>query len=315
MLALWRFCNNNHETKVASLSRPARIAVRILSAPSWSFTFMRLIQTLLVSVLLALPGATALAQEAPDAPSQSAEDPIVRLPAQGEVRDALGRQDQGEERLAGARRLLPGGGLLVSFDTDGDGRITGEEIDLGIPAAFAAADADGDGYVTPLEQQDWAASLPTRDDSLANPARFDPNLDRRASLEEFDQVVRQIAGVYREESGGELTVASLAAPDPQSRDRRAERRGLPPIERDRPRPGTQGGLGPTDVGSFGGWALGVHQKDCDGIRRRCRGSFGRYGFGLRRIDPYATGLTFRLRDETPRAALIDGQWYTVGPTD
>ena len=32
-----------------------------------------------------------------------------------------------------------------------------------------------------LEQQAWARSLPTRDNSLANPVRFDPNLDRRTA--------------------------------------------------------------------------------------------------------------------------------------
>ena len=268
---------------------------------------MRLIQTLLASALLALPGAFALAQEAPDVPSTSAEDPIVRLPGQGEVRETARPGPDGEERLAGARRLLPGGGLLVSFDTDGDGRITAAEIDAGIPAAFAEADADGDGYVTPLEQQDWAARLPTRDDSLANPARFDPNLDRRASLEEFDQVVRQIAAVYREEGEGELTIASLAAPDPKSRDRRAERRGLPPIDPDRAR--TEGGFSSGDALPFD--SLGR----CDARYYGCRTRFGSLGYRLRYVDPYATGLTFRLRDETPRAALIDGQWYTVSPAD
>jgi|GEM_PF-382673 len=266
---------------------------------------MRLFQTLLVSALLALPGTIAQAQEEPDSPS--AEDPIVRLPGQGEVREAKGRGPDGEGRLAGARRLLPGGGLLASFDTDGDGQITAAEIDTGILAAFALADADGDGYITPLEQQEWAENLPTRDDSLANPARFDPNLDRRASLEEFDQVVRQIAAVYREEGDGELTIASLAVPDPKPRDRRAERRGPTPM--DRGRPPTEGGFNVGNDLRFD--SLGR----CSARYSGCRTGFGSFGYRLRYVDPFAGGLTFRLRDETPRAALVDGQWYTVSPAD
>ncbi len=106
--------------------------------------------------------------------AQSAdEDELVRLPGQGEVRDASLRE------RAKADRLKPGAGLFITFDADNDGRISRAEMDAGIPAAFTRADNNEDGFLTALEQQDWARSLPTRDDSLANPFRFDPNLDRR----------------------------------------------------------------------------------------------------------------------------------------
>jgi len=270
---------------------------------------MRLFSTMIAAAVastlaLILP---ATAQEAPRADTATPGDEIVRLPGQGELKGPLGRRGAGDRDQAAPRRLLPGGGLLASFDRDGDGFITQAEIDTGIPLAFASADADGDGYVTPLEQQDWSDSLPTRDDSLANPARFDPNLDRRTSLEEFDQVIRQIAGAYRSENEGGLSIASLAAPEPKARERRARRI---PTSPERLPPRTQDGFGPLDVQHF----------DSDGRRcfspyGRCRNHFGHYRFSRRVFDSLVPGLTFRLRDETPRAALIDGTWYRIGPTD
>ena len=143
------------------------------------------------------------------------EDELVRLPGQGELREA-GLRDRTK-----AKRLKPGAGLLLTFDTDEDGRISVREIDAGIPVAFVSADKNEDGYLTALEQQDWAASLPTRDDSLANPFRFDPNLDRRVDLEEFTLVISNLGVDYANEETGDILVADLKAPDSR-RDRRRE---------------------------------------------------------------------------------------------
>lgn len=127
---------------------------------------------------------------------------LVRLPGTGELKQAPDGERQRE-------RLVPGGGLFLSFDRDGDGLVTAEERRQGIATAFAAADADGNGSLTALEQQAWAASLPTRDESLANPARFDPNLDRRVSREEFAGVITAIASAYADASNGQIRVADL----------------------------------------------------------------------------------------------------------
>ena len=79
----------------------------------------------------------------------------------------------------------------------------------GIANAFDAADANADGELTPLEQQDWASNLPTRDESLLNPARFDPNLDRMVSAEEFSSVIHSMAAGYTEDGSSEVVLASL----------------------------------------------------------------------------------------------------------
>ncbi|MEL6862551.1 MAG: EF-hand domain-containing protein [Pseudomonadota bacterium] len=152
------------------------------------------------------------------------EDELVRLPGQGEVRDQALR-----ERTK-ADRLKPGAGLFLTFDADSNGRISASEIDLGIPAAFENADANQDGYLTALEQRDWAAGLPTRDDSLANPFRFDPNLDRRVDLDEFTTVIINLGQDYANEESGDIIVAELKAPKPRARDDRddAEDGARPP---------------------------------------------------------------------------------------
>jgi len=138
--------------------------------------------------------------------AQADEDELLRLPGQGEVRDDALR------RRAQADRLKPGAGLFITFDTDSNGRISRSEIDAGIPAAFEQADNNEDGYLTALEQQDWARSLPTRDDSLANPFRFDPNLDRRVDIDEFTLVISNLGRDYADEASGDIIIAELRAP-------------------------------------------------------------------------------------------------------
>ena len=162
-----------------------------------------------------LAGALLLVAAAPVS-AQEAEDDIVRLPGQGftkpEARGPKGTPD----------RLVAGGGLFLSFDTNGDGRITRAELQAGTIAAFQKADANGDGHLTAFEQISWAESLPTRDDTLANPVRFDPNLDRRVSPEEFETVITELAGHYVEETSDEIVIADLKAPKPKpERDDRA----------------------------------------------------------------------------------------------
>lgn len=172
---------------------------------------------------LALPfTAAASGDEGVDA------DEIVRLPGQLAARPDRkpppgGMPGKGE-------RLVAGGVLILSFDTNGDGTVSRPELNAGIKAAFAEADANGDGQLTALEQQAWAASMPVRDDTLANPVRFDPNLDRIVTLEEFTTVIYQLAASY-EDGDGNIAVASLTAPDkPEKEDRRFAQGGSLPGE-------------------------------------------------------------------------------------
>jgi len=166
-----------------------------------------MIRTVSLACLALLPFAAM-------ASAQVDEDEIVRLPGQGEVREP-GLRDR-----TNSNRLKPGAGLFLTFDTNEDGRISAFEIDAGIPVAFKMADENADGYLTALEQQDWAAGLPTRDDSLANPFRFDPNLDRRVDLDEFTTVIVNLGSDYADEASGDVLVDDLKDNRPRRGDRR-----------------------------------------------------------------------------------------------
>lgn len=105
--------------------------------------------------------------------------------------------------------LKDGASLFISFDTDQDGRVDAAEIEAGIAAAFETADRNANGFITALEQQAWANNLRPADSSLANPVRFDPNLDRRISFEEFETVITDLAGDYSDAVSGDVIIADL----------------------------------------------------------------------------------------------------------
>ncbi len=179
-----------------------------------------MLKCLATALLLAL-SAVAMTPQAL-AGEDGLED-LVRLPGQGLV-----KPDARAPGLSQAR-LVPGGGLFASFDIDGDGAIFERELSLGILAAFATADRNGDKRLTALEQQAWAAGLPTRDDTLSNPVRFDPNLDRIVTEAEFDRVVRQLAAAYSD-GAGTILLSSLTAPEPPAIGRPADMLGAWNIE-------------------------------------------------------------------------------------
>lgn len=165
------------------------------------------------------------------------DEDLVRLPGQGEIKEDA-------PRVSGAQRLVPGGGLLLSFDTDSDGQITPTEVAAGINAAFATADANGDKRISPLEQISWSKGLPTRDASLENPARFDPNLDRIVKEPEFTEIVHLLAGIYADETTGNIPVTKLKAAE-QRRRPQEEPELVPPPRAGAPAEQTRGPTGPT----------------------------------------------------------------------
>lgn len=161
-------------------------------------------------MLIALPGFSAMAQETfrvadteiitPDTPS----DDVLRLPASNRI-----KEDTATDEVETGQQLVPGGVLFLGFDVNNNGEIDADEIDLGIATAFLEADANQSGYMTPIEQQSWAESLRPFDASLANPVRFDPNLDRRVSEDEFTLVIRHLTDGLKDEETGKLLVSSL----------------------------------------------------------------------------------------------------------
>ncbi|MAP94392.1 MAG: hypothetical protein CMK07_05515 [Ponticaulis sp.] len=87
--------------------------------------------------------------------------------------------------LAGAMLVKPGGILFSTFDANKDFEITEDEIEVGARQAFVFADADGDGYMSPLEQRNWAGRISSESDVLANPTTFLSALPGQVTEDEF----------------------------------------------------------------------------------------------------------------------------------
>ena len=122
------------------------------------------------------------------------------------------------EHFAGARYVKPGALLLASFDADHDLEITPTEIETGARIAFAVADEDGNGYLTPIEQRNWAARLTSHDDILGNPSLFAPVTPGMVLEDEFVRGLEIFAQRF-ENSEGEILFSALTfEPDQGRRD-------------------------------------------------------------------------------------------------
>ena len=110
----------------------------------------------------------------------------------------------------GVRVAAPGALVFASFDRNADGKVTAAEIEAGAGAAFAAADRNGDGRITGFEQSDWAASIGSPTDVMANTMTFDIDLDRAVTQAEFVTGLKRIANQIQ--PAGELTFADLLRP-------------------------------------------------------------------------------------------------------
>lgn len=170
-----------------------------MTPPSTEFSLRALVAALAFPVLAGQAGAET---------TPVVDDDIQRIEKSTRPdRDRL-RGPDGKPPM----KLKDGASLFMSFDADRDGRVVASEIETGITEAFAAADKDGGGFISVLEQQSWAESLRPVDSSLANPVRFDPNLDRRISFGEFNAVILGLAEDFSDEATGDVILADLKEP-------------------------------------------------------------------------------------------------------
>lgn len=181
--------------------------------------------TILMAGLLAgLTGAAALAQTAtPDATVPAQADPVTPdvgspPPSPDELRDMMGEMRDMMDRMGG----MPAGGdmghgspagemgpmdgppnmaplALAIYDTDGDGRITAEEIEARKAARFAAADADGNGGLSAEElvSLQEAIRLEIEEARAATRlARLDDNGDGLLQAEEIEARTPRLAPIF-----------------------------------------------------------------------------------------------------------------------
>ncbi|HWA01814.1 MAG TPA: hypothetical protein VG841_16015 [Caulobacterales bacterium] len=114
--------------------------------------------------------------------------------------------------------------VFATFDTDGDLKVSGAELEAGITREFARADVNHDGALQPIEFQNWSnaalggANLP--------PYRldFDRNVDNTITAEEFHDELAARAHSYDADEDGVLTRAEFIRTINQTRPAMHERR-------------------------------------------------------------------------------------------
>ncbi|QRF65861.1 EF-hand domain-containing protein [Ponticoccus alexandrii] len=175
----------------------------------------------LALVLMVGSAGLALAQsQAPDqAPAQArpAERPMAQAPRGGHGGPGFG---------------MP----ILSYDADGDGRVTVEEVEARQAERFAAADADGDGLLSPEEVSAYAEALRAEREEMRRAARqaaliarMDADGDGLLSLDEisgvqpatsrFDRILDRLDT----DGDGALTEEELQAPRKRMAERGAHR--------------------------------------------------------------------------------------------
>lgn len=186
--------------------------------------------TIQMACLLAgLAGTTLLAQTATQEPATEApatETPEAAAP-EADTQAPAKRATTGTDEPAdftsrrGRGMGVPGLAPLETYDADGDGTVTREEIETGRADRFAAADADGDGALSAGELIAMEEVI-QEEVRLARAAavvtRMDDNGDGLLQNEELEARLPQIAPLFDEldtDKDGGISQAELEARRPQ----------------------------------------------------------------------------------------------------
>jgi len=117
---------------------------------------------------------------------------------------------------AHAAQRLPAGlpasaALLLRYDADHDGVVTRQEMEAGLKADFAAADANGDGCLDPTETRAENQRRLSRDGAQASPL-VDWNLDGCVDIHEFSNTVHSYFDLVDKKKDGKVTLIELRGP-------------------------------------------------------------------------------------------------------
>jgi len=101
--------------------------------------------------------------------------------------------------------------LMLSYDANGDGIVTRQELDEGLRRQFAACDVNGDGKLDSKETQDENQRRFMANGTLASPL-IDWNQDGFVSFEEFATTAHSVFDQLDKDRDGRLTSDELRLP-------------------------------------------------------------------------------------------------------
>ncbi|MEN9060273.1 EF-hand domain-containing protein [Ponticoccus litoralis] len=185
---------------------------------------------------LAQAQSPAQAPDQPPAQARPAERPMAQAPRGGHGGPGFG---------------MP----ILSYDADGDGRVTVEEVEARQAERFEAADADGNGLLSPEEVSAYAEALRAEREEMRRAARqaaliarMDADGDGQLSLDEISGVQPETSRFDRildrldTDGDGALTEEELQAPRKRMAERGAHRpEGAHGMHRDGDRKGPMQG--------------------------------------------------------------------------
>ena len=116
---------------------------------------------------------------------------------------------QAAERLPAG--LPPSAILLLRYDADKDGNITKEEMEAGLKADYAAADANSDNCIDAAEVRAENAMRLRRDSTQASPL-VDWNLDRCVDIREFGNTAHSYFDLADRTKDGRVSQLELRGP-------------------------------------------------------------------------------------------------------
>lgn len=105
--------------------------------------------------------------------------------------------------------------LFVGFDTNDDHATSKEELEAGLKAEFARADANKDGFISGFEMVDWSTLMMGDRESQPDYRAMNSDLGQSVSPDEFSKAFQKEFTLMDKNGDGRLTRTELLTPSPR----------------------------------------------------------------------------------------------------